>query len=279
MKFGKIDDTSHIDFTLPKERFLSKWVLNDHSQKKGEFYMGYPSWNPTALPGFYEKGALNHLKYYADRLNSVELNATYYKTYDPLVLDQWRQQVNQDFRFFPKIHRYVSHVKRINPDIWSSVEEFCDNIRSFGTHLGGCFLQMPDNYTPKYQDRLFHFVEKFPKDIRLQIELRHVQWFEHEDTFEYIGQLFSAHQVGQVIVDTHERRDVLHMRLTTDLVMIRFVASNNSSDFSRLQEWSEILKRWINQGVTIYFFIHQDFKIAKNNLVNHLNNLLRTNSF
>ena len=78
MKFGKVDDPSLVDFTLPASHPETYPVLNRFDTNEPfEVYVGCAKWNKTDLKGFYPKGTKDELEYYAKQFNSIELNATY----------------------------------------------------------------------------------------------------------------------------------------------------------------------------------------------------------
>jgi uncharacterized protein YecE (DUF72 family) len=56
----------------------------------------------------------------------------------------------------------------------------------------------------------------------LAIEVRSAEWFE-EENFEKFSQLLEENNIANIIVDTAGRRDMLHMRLTSDTAFIRYV--------------------------------------------------------
>lgn len=60
------------------------------------------------------------------------------------------------------------------------------------------------------------------------------------------------------MTDTAGRRDVVHMRLTNKIAMIRFKAANESSiDHKRMDNWILKAKNWFDSGLEeFYFFIH-----------------------
>ena len=75
--------------------------------------------------------------------------------------------------------------------------------------------------------------------------------------------LFERYSVTNIIVDTAGRRDLLHMRLTTDTAFIRYVGANAESDYKRLDDWIERLKIWKKEGLeNLYFFVHQNVEKA-----------------
>ena len=83
------------------------------------------------------------------------------------------------------------------------------------------FLQLHDNFKPKDYDRLETFVKDWPKEVPLAIELRNEEWFSDEEMFNTTMDLFEKYSITNIIVDTAGRRDLLHMRLTTDTAFIR----------------------------------------------------------
>lgn len=75
--------------------------------------------------------------------------------------------------------------------------------------------------------------------------------------------LFEKYSITNIIVDTAGRRNLLHMRLTTDTAFIRYVGANAESDYTRLDDWIERLKIWKKEGLeNLYFFVHQNIEKA-----------------
>ena len=130
----------------------------------------------------------------------------------------------------------VSHIKRLK-EVEEPIERYTVNIRSFGDKLGMCFLQLHDNFQPKDMGRLVRAVEYWPGDIPLAIELRNTAWYNDEAVAQDVYQLFEEYNITNVITDTAGRRDLLHMRLTTPDVFVRYVGANHSSDYHRLDDW------------------------------------------
>ena len=68
MKFGKVDDPSHIDFSLPATPKETIQLLNKYRDDDGfEMYVGYPKWSKADLKGFYPRGTKDELKLYCRR--------------------------------------------------------------------------------------------------------------------------------------------------------------------------------------------------------------------
>ena len=129
--------------------------------------------------------------------------------------------------------------------------------------LGMVFLQLHDNFKPKDAERLEKFVEDWPKEVPLAIELRNGEWFSDEEIFNKTMDLFEKYKITNIIVDTAGRRDMLHMRLTTPVAFVRYVGANAESDYTRLDDWVKRIKVWEKEGLEkLYFFVHQNIEKA-----------------
>jgi uncharacterized protein YecE (DUF72 family) len=126
-------------------------------------------------------------------------------------------------------------------------------------------------------------LKRFPsKDIPLSVEIRNENWFVEKD-MTILQELLSEYGAGMVLSDVAGRRDVLHMYLSNNSAMIRFVGNElHESDFSRLDAWMLRLKEWIEMGLSeVYFFHHQDNNLLAPEMTIYfnqkLNHVLGTN--
>lgn len=262
MKFGQVQDPSNIDFTLPKDHPQTKFILNQNKKGLVNISIGCAKWNKTDLKGFYPKGTKDELTYYATQFNSIELNATFYGMPTAEQVQTWKEKTPKDFKFFPKITNTVSHFRRLL-NVTDVVTQFASAVLNFDEKLGMVFLQLHDNFKPKDYERLEKFVQDWPKEVPLAIELRNTEWFTNEEVFNTVCELFEMNNITNIIVDTAGRRDMLHMRLTTPNAFIRYVGANAESDYARLEDWLERLTQWKKEGLqNLYFFVHQNIEKA-----------------
>lgn len=262
MKFGQVEDPSNIDFSLPKDHQKTAEILKKSKAKKLDISVGCAKWNKTDLKGFYPKGTKDELTYYGTQFNSIELNATFYGMPSPEQVQTWKEKTPADFKFFPKITNTVSHFRRLL-NITDVVTQFATAVLNFDEKLGMVFLQLHDNFKPKDYERLEKFVQDWPNEVPLAIELRNNEWFTDEEIFNKTCELFEKNQITNIIVDTAGRRDMLHMRLTTPVAFIRYVGANAESDYTRLDDWIERIKIWKEEGLEkLYFFVHQNIEKA-----------------
>ncbi len=259
MKFGGVEQPELVDFTLPEDHPGTAAILKNGKGLK-EVFVGCAKWNKQDLKKFYPRGTKDELAYYSTQFNSIELNATFYNHFSEDQIETWRTKVPDNFKFFPKVHQRISHQKRLN-EVEESVEFYTDGIRAFKEKLGMVFLQLHDNFKPKTIDRLVKLCEFWPEDVPLSIELRNTEWFNDEEVAAEVYKLFEKHNITNIITDTAGRRDLLHMRLTTPTAFVRYVGANHESDWSRLDDWMDRIKKWTDAGLeNLYFFVHQNLE-------------------
>ncbi|WP_104733744.1 DUF72 domain-containing protein [Hanstruepera ponticola] len=277
MKFGSVDNPGDIDFTLKPDHNDTASVLNKvKDDNVPDIYVGCAKWNRADLKGFYPRGTKDELAYYSNQFNAIELNATFYRIFPAEQFATWYKKTPDGFKFFPKLNQEISHWKRLN-DVHAVVENYLYNASNLKEKLGTIFLQMHNNFAPKDFDRVVNFVENWPKEVALAIEFRHTDWYNDEVVSNQLYDLLETNNISNVIVDTSGRRDLMHMRLTNATTFVRFVGTNHSSDYTRLDDWVFRLKEWQEQGIKeIDFFIHQNIEKASPLLATHFIKKLNT---
>ena len=136
-----------------------------YKEWKGSFY-------PEDLP---QKGFLG---YYAERLETVEINNTFYRMPKAEVVRSWAEQVPDGFSFVLKATQRITHKKRL-ADAGDELEYVTRTARELGDKLGPMLFQLPP-YLKKGVDRLKAFLAIVPDDIRAAFEFRHESWFDDE---------------------------------------------------------------------------------------------------
>ena len=263
MKFGhlELDALEQADLSLPEDHpstrdFLSSLTPTDEPQ----LYVGCAKWGREEWVGqIYPEGTKDkdYLANYVQHFNAIELNATFYQTRKANV-EKWAQMGVEGFKFCPKFTRRISHLKRLK-EVEESTGFYFNAIDQFGEFLGPAFLQMPDNFAPKYFDRLADYLRSLPQGANVVVELRHPDWYAEEEASQRTFDLLRELGLSAVITDVAGRRDCVHQRLTNDIVFIRFNGYGwHPSDFARMDEWVDRIAEWMEQGIReVYFFAHQ----------------------
>lgn len=261
MKFGKLSDISQVDFSLKEPHSFTQKILADNQTTTPQIYWGCTGWSMKEWIGkFYPDGAKQQdfLQHYSKQFNTIELNTTHYRIPDQSTIEKWYKESTKRFKFAPKIPQIISHSGDLGLG-HSYIDSFCKNIAGLKEKLGCSFMQLPPHFSPEKLHLLNLFLQKFPTDsIPLAIEVRHPAWFESA-SFEKLLETLHQYGVNTVITDVAGRRDVLHLALTTPLVMLRFVGNGlHTTDYKRIDDWIAIFSQWLKHGLEqLYFFSHQ----------------------
>src|SRR5712691_9769255 len=134
----------------------------------GSSGFSYAAWKP----GFYPAGtkANEFLHAYAERLNSVELNATFYRLPSEEQLRAWAAQTPAGFRLAVKMSRQITHFGRVD-----GIGTFCERVRALGDRLGPILVQLPPS-RPRDDGLLRLFLDSLDPELRYAFEFRHESW-------------------------------------------------------------------------------------------------------
>jgi uncharacterized protein YecE (DUF72 family) len=245
------------------------------------FYIGCPMWGYKEwVGGFFPEGtqAREFLHLYSQRLASVEGNTTFYALPSAETIARWNIETPATFRFCPKISRAISH----SPHLDGRKEEtllFVERMRGLGKRLGPMFLQLPPAFVPVRLRELQAFLDFWPTDVRLAVEVRHSEFYK-EPHASAINALLSQHNVARVMMDTRpirigsaEEKRVLQARerkpdlplqvsITTDFAFLRYIGHPQMEvNQTFLDTWAKPLGQWIQQGITLYVFCHCPFEV------------------
>ncbi len=199
----------------------------------GHFY-------PEKLP------ASDMLRYYAERLGTVEINNTFYKMPEPEVLKRWCTEVPNDFAFTLKVRKKITHDKRLK-EAGEDVTEFLRRAAALGDHLGALLFQLPP-FLRKDLPRLRDFLAFLPAGTPAAFEFRHDSWLDDE-----VYALLRERGVMLCVADTDEGDTPFVVTATRAYVRLR--RTHYESD--ELRAWAE---RIATQDVerTYVYFMHED---------------------
>ena len=128
----------------------------------------FPSWRP----GFYPAGTKpgDFLAYYAERLETVEINNSFYRLPAASVFEKWARSVPDGFRFTVKAPRAVSVFGRVD-----YVPDLNARVRSLGDRLGPLLVRLADK---RERDDAFlaGLLDAIDPDLDVALDLRHPSW-------------------------------------------------------------------------------------------------------
>lgn len=259
MEFGKISDVSGVKWELPGED--PRNALLSSGQAGTKIYLGSPAWANKHWKGkIYPEDCdqRKFLYYYSRNFTCIELNTTHYRVPTTETVKEWRSEVPSEFLFCPKIPKTISHspLGLLDGEL---LKQWTNFLEQLGENSGPSFIQFHELFSYSNKHGLFKFLESWPEEFELTLELRHSSWFHENKILPALGDYLRKKKIGLVITDVAGRRDVLHMSLTSDWTMIRIVGNDlHPSDEKRLHDWAKKITEWRQNGPRrIYFFLHQ----------------------
>jgi uncharacterized protein YecE (DUF72 family) len=220
------------------------------------------------------------------RLTTVEGNTTFYAVPAQKTLEGWAEDMPVTFRFCPKVPKAISHEGKLAENI-ERAHGFVDFMKQLGTRLGPMFLQLPPRYSPKLLGDLETFLAQWPGDVRLAVEVRHLDWFDavHDET---LNQLLAEHNMARVTIDTRPIRDLsgedilagsVYQSLlearerkpdipvvpsrTADFIFVRYIGHPEIEiNEPYLTEWGDYFISQLRDGADVYMFCHSPNNFA-----------------
>lgn len=205
-----------------------------YKEWKGSFY-------PEKIP------AKDMLRYYAERLSTVEINATFYRMPQLSMLENWKEQVPGTFRFALKASQRITHFKRLK-ETDEETKYFLETAAVLGDQLGVVLFQLPPNMK-KDLPRLETFLTQLPLTTPAAFEFRHPTWFD-DDVLE----LLRSQNRSLVVSDTDDL-PTTHIDKTADWGYLRLRRVNYSEE--NLVEWAARIRDQ-NWKEAFLFFKHED---------------------
>jgi uncharacterized protein YecE (DUF72 family) len=205
-----------------------------YKEWKGKFY-------PEKLP------AKDMLVYYSEHFQAVELNNTFYRTPQPSMIESWKSQVPETFRFSVKASQGITHFRRLK-DAAHPTRLMLQTVSALEDSLGAVIFRLPSDMK-KDLVRLQTFLKQLPRDTPVAFDFRHETWFD-DDVFE----LLRSENRVLVISDTEDLPEIYREK-TADWGYLRLRRIKYSdSDLKKWIKWIQAQK-WKD---TYVFFRHED---------------------
>jgi uncharacterized protein YecE (DUF72 family) len=200
---------------------------------KGSFY-------PEKLP------AAKMLAYYAERLDAVEINNTFYRMPAPDMLAKWATETPAGFQFALKSPRRITHEKKL-ADVSDSLTRLREAAGALGDRLGPVLFQLPP-FMKKDLPRLQEFVAQLPPGLRAALEFRHASWFS-DDVYDVLR----TRDAALCLAESEDLATPVEETSSWGYLRLR----RQDYDDAALAAWAERVqaRRWQSAHV---FFKHED---------------------
>jgi len=221
-------------------------------QVSGQVYVGIGGWTFEPWRGsFYPKGLphAKELSYAAERLTSIEVNGTFYRTQTPATFRKWAGEAPTGFMFSIKGPRFAVN-RRVLKEAGDSIKRFLDSgVSELGERLGPLLWQFAP--TKKFDSTDFGgFLELLPQEFDGRA-LRHVIEVRH-DSFRTPEFLALLRQFGFPVVFTDHARYPNIADLTGDFVYARLQRGKDTVPTAyppkEIAAWAGRLQAWAQGG-------------------------------
>ena len=246
----------------------------------------YPRWRGT----FYPRGLpqRQELRYAAERMNSVEINGSFYSLQRRSSFEAWAASVPEDFVFAVKGGRFITHMKKLSGIETPLANFLASGVLALDQKLGPILWQLPPNlgFNPDRMDAFLaqlprsagsaaeiaaHHDQRVPDDRALikavhpRYRLRHAIEPRHESfrTPEFY-QLLRRYKMALVVSDNPGKWPIF-TEITTDLMYLRLHGHDQLyvSGYSdhELDEWAAKIRSWTERGCDVYVYFDNDAKV------------------
>jgi uncharacterized protein YecE (DUF72 family) len=187
------------------------------------------------------------LSYYASRLQAVELNNTFYRMPQPSMIENWKAQVPENFRFSVKAPQVITHFRRLK-DAGPQTRQLLKTVSALEERLGAVIFRLPENMK-KDLKRLETFVKDLPADTPAVFDFRHPTWFDDE-----VYAVLRSHNRVLCVSDIEELPEsYTHKTADWGYVRLRRVRYTKAD----LIKWNKRIKAQVWKN-TYVFFKHED---------------------
>lgn len=143
----------------------------------GPRYIGTAGWNVPKQYAVQFPHAGSHLVRYAQRLNAVEINSSFYRPHRRTTYERWAASVPDVFRFAVKVPKAITHERRL-ADCGDLVARFVTEAGGLGRKLAVLLVQLPPSLAyDKSNVRQFFAYLQGSCDAAIVCEPRHASWF------------------------------------------------------------------------------------------------------
>jgi uncharacterized protein YecE (DUF72 family) len=138
----------------------------------------------------------SHLERYAQHLNAVEIDSSFYRPHQRKTYERWAQSTPSGFRFSVKMPKAMTHEQRL-ADCGALLDRFVAEVTGLGDQLGVLLVQLPPKLAleRRVAGRFFRDLRK-RIDVPVACEPRHASWFMPE-----INDWLAERRIARVAAD------------------------------------------------------------------------------
>jgi len=221
-------------------------------------HIGISGWSYYDWKGiFYPEGmkSKDWLPFYAQSFETTELNSSFYHLPKAQTVLNWVEKVPANFKFCPKMSKYLTHVKRLN-DPEEPLQRFFEVFAPAKDKLGPILVQLPPSlqFNEEVATSFFEVLKRDYDSYDFAIEPRHASWLA-EPAFQLLSKYDMAWVISQSGVGFPYAEQV-----TAKNIYVRFhgpgklYASLYTEEM--LQTFADQFKKWLKKGHDIWVYFN-----------------------
>ncbi len=143
------------------------------------------------------------LAQYSAAFHTVEVNSSFYALPVPEIVEGWAERTAPGFQFCFKFPKALTHDALLVgaegvTRAFVSYFGFCSSV----TGLGPAFLQLPPEFGARHFTALARFVNGWPADLPIAVEVRHPDFFDGEVHEQRLNDLLQARGIDRCLFDS-----------------------------------------------------------------------------
>lgn len=228
--------------------------------KKGKILIGTSGWSYKGWKNIFYPSELpptDYLSFYAKYFKTTEINTSFYHLPQEKTIINWAAKVPENFKFCPKISRYLTHMKKLkDPD--EPLQRFFNVFEPLQHLCGPVLVQLPPSLAFDYArtQYFFELLKNHYSNYDFALEIRHPSWLAIESL-----DLLSDYNIAFVISQSGVNFPYAEL-VTSKNIYIRFhgpealYASSYTDEM--LFDFAERCINWSAKGHSIWAFFNND---------------------
>ena len=206
----------------------------------------YPGWKGN----FYPRDLKNEdfLGYYSQKLNSVEINSSFYAPPSHAMVKSWAAKTGEAFRFSIKAPRQITHLLKLGKGSTDQAKRLGGGLELLGPKLGPVLFQLPP-FSKQDLQLLETFLSETTTVREKVFEFRHESWLS-DQTYN----LLEKYQAGFCIAETEDMKPILKVIGETAYFRLR----KDAYDEKSIDGWSKKIGELIRDSRDAYVYLRHD---------------------